>query len=397
MHIVSDAIAEPDTGTAVAALQNRLRAQRAAPPSFLAVHGSAAHASEAVRQGLSAVGAAALHGGTSCLGVMAEGRMAIGASAGLGVFAVWDPEGQYGTACAASGDDPVAAGRAATLAALAAAGRPGEAPDLLWLTATPGAEEAIIAGVESVVGPNTPIIGGSAADNDVSGGWAVFDGARSLAEGVVVSVLFPSRPVSYAYQNGYAPTAHRGTVTAAQGLVLRTIDGRPAAGVYAEWTGGAVAPDVTGGPVSILSESTFHPLGRDVARIADVRFYLLAHPAAGRPDGALELFARIEEGQELCLMTGSEAGLTARAGRVAGLSLRRGGFAPGAVAGALVTYCGGCMLAVRGNMDRVAREVDAALGGAPSLGVFTFGEQGTVLDGHNRHGNLMISCVAFAR
>lgn len=53
------------------------------------------------------------------------------------------------------------------------------------------------------------------------------------------------------------------------------------------------------------------------------------------------------------------------------------------------------MLSVRDDMDRVVAGVNAALGGAPFIGAFTFGEQGPLIDAGNRHGNLMISCVVF--
>ncbi|NNJ67935.1 MAG: hypothetical protein HKP54_07825, partial [Boseongicola sp.] len=65
------------------------------------------------------------------------------------------------------------------------------------------------------------------------------------------------------------------------------------------------------------------------------------------------------------------------------------------IAGALMIYCGGCMLAVQEQLDDVAAGVREALPGVPFLGVFTFGEQGVVLDGRNRHGNLMISAIVF--
>lgn len=280
-------------------------------------------------------------------------------------------------------------------AALARAGRPGEAPDLVWISAAPGREEAILAGIADVVGPTTPVIGGSAADNDISGRWRLFDAEREAGEAVVVSVLFPSRPVSTAYQSGYAPTARSGVATRVQGRTVLEIDGRPAAEVYADWTAGAV-PAACDGPRSILAESTFHPLGRAAGAVSEVPLHLLAHPATVRPDGGLELFAEVAEGERLTLMTGSVEGLTTRAGRVVGLACERGHLAPGGVAGALVVYCGGCMLAVRERMDRVAAGVDAALGGAPALGIFTFGEQGSLVCGRNLHGNLMISCIAFS-
>ncbi|MGF1551337.1 MAG: FIST N-terminal domain-containing protein, partial [Paracoccaceae bacterium] len=202
MHILVDALAEADTETALATLLERVRARDAAPPSFLAVHASARHDPAAVQRAARTAGVETLHGGTSCLGVMAGGRLF--AEAGFGIFALWDEAGGYGSA-AASGPDGRAVGREAARGALAAAGRPGEAPDLVWLTAAPGTEEAVLAGIEDVVGASTPILGGSAADDTIAGGWAAYDARAVEPGGVVVSALFPSRPVSWAYSSGYVP------------------------------------------------------------------------------------------------------------------------------------------------------------------------------------------------
>ena len=64
------------------------------------------------------------------------------------------------------------------------------------------------------------------------------------------------------------------------------------------------------------------------------------------------------------------------------------------LAGGLVVYCGGCMLAVGDEMPQVASAVTDSFEGKPFLGCFTFGEQGAIL-GKNAHGNLMISAIAF--
>ena len=53
------------------------------------------------------------------------------------------------------------------------------------------------------------------------------------------------------------------------------------------------------------------------------------------------------------------------------------------------------MLAVQDRLTDVTDGVAEALPNIPYLGIFTFGEQGVVLDGRNRHGNLMISAVVF--
>lgn len=395
MFVHVDATSDRDTAPALARLTGGLSAIRPTPPDFLAVYASAAHDIAAVRAVVADTGAAAVHGGTSCLGVMAGGRMIAEEGSGIGLFALWDADGAFGTGLTELGDDPRDAAREATIAALEAAGRQGEAPELVWLTAAPGAEEALIAGIEDVVGSGTPILGGSAADNDLSGSWAVFDRESVARSGVAVSVLFPSQPLASAYQSGYVPTETSGIATRVEGRRVAEIDGRPAREVYSGWTGGSVGAGTGQAPLPILSESTFHPLGRHVGDVAGVPFFLLAHPATAHDDGSIDLFADVEPGERLTLMTGSAESLVRRAGRVAALAAGQGGIEGRDIAGALVIFCGGCMLAVRERMDEVAAEVDSALGGAPSLGIFTFGEQGPVLGERNRHGNLMISCVAF--
>ena len=55
------------------------------------------------------------------------------------------------------------------------------------------------------------------------------------------------------------------------------------------------------------------------------------------------------------------------------------------------------MLAVRDRLEDVTDGIREALPGVPFLGIFTFGEQGVVLDGRNRHGNLMISAILFGK
>ncbi len=333
-----------------------------------------------------------LHGATSCLGAMTQA----GPSDGYSAFVIRDPDGAYGTGMRSFSLGAQDAGEAAVKAALVQADRLGEIPDLVWISATPGSEEQVLEGVQSVVGRQTPIIGGSAADNDVTGKWFVFDGRTEEINGVIVSVLFSSRPISFAYQNGYSPTQNTGTVTKTAGRAILEIDNQPASRVYNEWTNGAVAvASETQDSVSILSESTMWPLGRKISSIGDVPFYLSAHPAVSTSDGALHMFATVSEGEELTSLVGTKKGLIDRAGRVAALSCAAGNFQKTDISGALMIYCGGCMLAVREDLPNVVAGVNDALGGAPFLGAFTFGEQGPLLGAGNRHGNLMISCVVF--
>lgn len=361
-------------------------------PDFLALHfGVALDAGQLHETAAELFAGTALHGGSSCLGAMGANGVDIG-GAGMGALAIWDAAGSFGTASADLGDDAEAAARAVIHSALVAADRPGEVPDLIWLTVAPGREEQVLAGLRAVVGPETLIVGGSAADNDVSGAWVQFGPASKHSDGLVVSVLFPSGSVASAYQSGYAPTGANGVVTAVSGRRLQEIDNRPAALVYEEWTNAGVSA-AKADPRSILAEATFWPLGRVTHHVAGVPFHLLAHPATCHPDGSLDLFADVEVGDRLWQMQGSAESLVARAGRVAAQARADVG---GNASGALVVYCGGCMLAVQDRIAEVRDGIMQGLGDVPWIGIYTFGEQGTHPGHSSQHGNLMISCTVFA-
>ncbi len=370
---------------------------RPTPPDFVALHLSAPYGSNVIRNAMAELSIDCLHGATSCRGVMSQAGLHSSDGYGAGAFCIWDAEGDYGSACVANDGNPKQAAINATVKALEAAGRVGESPDIIWLSTSPGAEEAVLSGIESIVGKSVPILGGSAADNDVSGNWYVFDAVNTAEDGVTISVLFPSTQISFAYHNGYAPTDISGEVTKVDGRLLHEIDHRPAATVLDEWTNGTVIPNTRKDPVSILSESTLSPLGRYLDDVRGVPYFLLAHPSEAYKNGSIALFADVQVGETLTLMEGSVESLTARAGKVASLAARLGEMHNDNIAGGLMVYCGGCMLAVQDHMEDVISGVREALPDIPFLGVFTFGEQGVVIDGSNHHGNLMISCILFAK
>lgn len=381
-----------NTNQAVNDIAAQLNVALNGAPDFVTVHYGAGRTAQDVWAGAyAAFGSSAIHGGSSCLGVMSGDGAAIRSGDALGVFAIWDPKGAYGTGSCAIGHDPRNAARHAMRAALQFAGRQGEAPDLVWLTAAPGFEEELLLGIKDVIGHPALIVGGSSADNDVSGAWSQLTAAGAKTDAVVVSVLFPSAKIGCAFESGYAPTERQGTVTEASGRIVSRIDGQPAAAVYADWTEGRV-PVPAQGSASILAQATLFPLGRKLTEIDGVTFHMLAHPAVGHSDGRMELFADLAEGQTIWLMSGSGDSLVERASRIAISSREQ---LEDGVSGALMIYCGGCMLSVTDRMDEVALGVADALDGAPFLGVFSFGEQGETLCGDSEHGNLMISCITF--
>ena len=392
-RVASGMSAERSTTAAMRELAAQLNMTGDAGPDFLSLHyGGGRAASEVWSEAYRLFSPSNLHGGSSCLGVMSERGAAIEHGDAIGAFAIWDAKGDYGSASAILGTTPREAAARATRDALQKAGRVGEAPDIVWLTAAPGTEEAVLRGIKDIVGRHVLILGGSSADNDVTGNWSQLTTRGPATDAVVISVLFPSAPVGCCFESGYAPTGERGTVSKTSGRSVGLINGQPAANVYSEWTGGRIAAPREGS-ASILKEATMCPLGRKSGEIEGITTYMLAHPSAVHADGSVDFFADIPDGEEVWLMTGSRDTLVERAGRIAAGS--RAQHVGNAVAGALMVYCGGCMLAVTDRMGEVAESVAEALDGAPFLGVFSFGEQGETLCGNSEHGNLMISCIAF--
>ncbi|WP_370277863.1 FIST signal transduction protein [Pontibacterium sp.] len=329
--------------------------------------------------------------GSSCLGVMTQAGMAQGDGVGLGLFALYDDDGAYGIGSAVVGDDPRRAGYAALESALADVGRAWQTPDLVWCIMPPGKEEEVVGGMVDLIGASVPIIGGSVADNQITGDWVQYVDGELCHDRVVVAALFPSGSIGYSFSSGYMPDELSALVTRVEGRHLLELDGEPAADVYNRWTQGLLNGMAPGS--SILMHSTVNPLGRLVNAADGYTEYLLSHPAELTAERGLQLFTEVKVGERLYLMHGSMESLISRAGRVADTAcqLLEEGHHP---VGALLVYCAGCMLTVADRMPDVVKSINQEFR-YPFLGSFTFGEQGCFLDRTNRHGNLMISAVVF--
>jgi len=258
------------------------------------------------------------------------------------------------------------------------------------LHSTPGGEEELVTGLQAALGRETVLLGGSAADEDLSGGWSVFSsesGART--EGLVLAVCdWPGR-IASSFRGGAMVTPFRGKVTAVQDRALLEIDHRPAAEVYNEWLEGKLSKALEEGG-SVLSETSLHPLGVFRGKSKEASGYILVHPEAIVPrEKSLLLFARVEEGEEVVLMSATRVGYAGRGASVAQRALMEGGMPASEVVGGLLIYCAGCMLTLQQETSEMLRAFSESVAGAPFVSSFCFGEQGCALPGRADHGNLM--------
>jgi hypothetical protein len=331
---------------------------------------------------------------TSCLGNLLCDESRALADAGFSVLSIFDDAGAYGVGSAdCSNVDAFTAGATALENALTNAGRPYESPSLIWCALPPGEEEAILNGFTSVVGEQVPIFGGSAADNTVEGNWYISTQLHSGSNCLAVAVMYPSSPLGLSYSSGYKPTETVFTASDAHDRHIRKLNGIPAADAYNTATNGLIANEMKGG--KILGLTSTAPLGRPVQLENGALNYLLCHPDEVCKDGGLNVFSQVIEGEELVLMEGSIASLTARAERVINnaILLLPDGSKP---VGVLLVYCAGCRLTVGNEIYPMLTSLQQKFEHLPICGTYTFGEQGRFLDGKNRHGNLMISAVVFS-
>jgi hypothetical protein len=180
----------------------------------------------------------------------------------------------------------------------------GRRPDVLLLHATPGFEERLLEGIASVFGRDMPVFGGSAADDDIAGRWRVFANDTVLSEGFLLVGIASNPAPAGGFVGGYLPTEHSGTITRVKGRVVETIDDRPAAVVYNEWTGGAIRDELSGG--NVLLKTSLLPVARSVGKAHGVLRRLLSHPhevKAGTQ--ALAFFTEFTARDHITLMTGT--------------------------------------------------------------------------------------------
>ncbi|WP_407333100.1 FIST signal transduction protein [Enterovibrio sp. 27052020O] len=331
-------------------------------------------------------------GCSSCRGTMTDKGYVGGHN--IAAWAVQDESGTYGSALCdlSSKGDVYTEAKQVLQRAIDSSGRPGELPALITLHTTPGHEETILRAITSELGVSVPIIGGSAADDGVSGNWSLFNGDSVTSNGIAMAVFFPSARVSYSFHSGYAPLGDSAVATRVEGRTLAELDGKPAAEVYADWFQKATGKAIDNN--ALFSQSTLFPLGRQTGEIHGMPYYTLSHPATVSAEGGIQMFCNLNEGETVHFMSGTTEMLVSRAGRVVDSANDHDKNTCDPIGG-IAIYCAGCMLHVIDSLDDVAANMSLSMHQAPFICPFTFGEQGQFLGGEIAHGNLMISAVLF--
>ncbi len=342
---------------------------------------------------------AQVYGGTSCAAVITKGGYHAGEVGSLALMGVSSENISFGVGGADldEEDSARAAGEKAITEAVENAGRDGETPTIVLITAAPGAEEEILLGIEDVLGKDISIMGGSSGDNTIEGYWKQFVNDKVYSNGVSLTTVFTDLKVGSAFEAGYLVSENEGNITRADGRIIYEIDNKPAAEVYNNWTNGEVIGDEalesSEGEITILSESTFYPLAKIFTGPDESVHYLSIHPlSVNLSDKSLTVFANVEE-ERIQLIHGNWELLLNRAQSTPNTALEAGGIEKGEGAFGIYVFCAGTMLGIpESERPMIPLLVEETIG-VPFIGTFTFGEQGYISGVGNKHGNLVNSMV----
>ncbi len=338
-----------------------------------------------------ALAGVALHGVTTSLGVLTPTGVR---NSGSGAVAVMLFGGEPGSAFVGSSQQKEGrkAGEEAARELLKQSG--GKQPKMILFNASPGLEEDMLLGIASVC-PKVPCQGGSAADHAIAGQWSVFTHQGPVPAGVSLLGVFGDVRMGTALSTPYSPTGTKAKATGSEGRTLKTLDGQPASQVLGKWLDGAIDHQLRAGG-NILAQTALRPIA--VRRSAGDRdHYVTVHPAQVHPDkGAVDVFARIEQGDEVCLMSGSPEALVGEVSHLIDAALEHGGLTTKDVKGAALIFCAGCAGALGPRIDEGLKTFSRLLPGVPMLGLCTFGEQGFIPGLGNVHQDLSLSLTLFA-
>ncbi len=225
---------------------------------------------------------------------------------------------------------------------------------------------------------------------------SMFVDGQVVGKGVAVTVYYAPRPFAWAYSGGFTRGSGKGgVITDADGRLLRKIDGRPAVDVYDEWLGGRLNEAKKAGK-NVQNFLALYPLVQTITKNGVSHNQVIRAWPSNKPEapGSLTTGANVSSGEVIYTSEGSENILV---NRFASLPRQAKKNANDMAASAgLFIYCAGALQTIpREHRGNIAALVAESMGDMPWIGVFTWGEQGSIPGIGYQHGNLMASTLLF--
>jgi hypothetical protein len=273
----------------------------------------------------------------------------------------------------------------------------GKKPALILLSVNFPNEEQVLAALAEEAGPGVTLIGGTAAGSidEISrkkmSNWSMIANQKQIQKGLAVAVFYSSQGVASSYGGGYRRTSISGVITKCDSRLILEIDGRPAFDVYNEWLGGQVTEAAKRGE-NVVNFCSLYPICNTLGSHNQfIRVWPSDDPKA---PGSLRTGSGVHKGDNVYLSEGNwnillnHFATIPQKARESRPDLR-------ALAG-LFIYCGGAMECIpKDQRAQMAALVGQSMNDIPWMGVFSWGEQGSVPGIGNVHSNLSSCTVLF--
>ena len=328
-------------------------------------------------------------GGTSWRGVvlpegLVEGEYFVGA------LALSDENLSVGVGTAENNDDdPVGAGRAAALAALARAGRR-EPPDYFYMAAMPGFEEFYLQGIREVIG-DCPMFGQSVVDNQVTGDWDIFTQEGVVGYGLAVAFFYNTRSITNHFTAApYYEGEERFHITKIdKSRRLEEVEGPSLVERIVRRTG--IDPDFLS-EADIQMSTILEPLG---VRDHPEGPLTLRFPMCLYRDGSIAMGCNVSQGSlAVCMKAETEDLVAASAGELEKLAgeMER----PPAAYHLAMGYGRSMIMHAEEKLSEAVTLIRKAAGDVPFIMPFTLSECGLDVSGREACANLMLSYTGLA-
>jgi hypothetical protein len=228
-----------------------------------------------------------------------------------------------------------------------------------------GDQTEVVRGAYSVVGAETPLVGGCAGDDQRMRTRQIWEG-EVLDQAVVGAWLASDAPLGIGVQHGWRRVGEPMLVTGSAGTKLFTLDDRPALDVYLERLN--PPQEAHGSPSAFTKFALTHPLGLSRLSGEEVRFLA----GADLDERSLNCIAAVREGTLVWMMEGDHDSVLAATDAACGEAVGAlGGQAPlGLVAFDCIarrTVLGDA--GIKREIDCIASHTDG-----PVAGFYTYGE-----------------------
>ncbi|MEM9071251.1 MAG: FIST N-terminal domain-containing protein [Myxococcota bacterium] len=241
---------------------------------------------------------------------------------------------------------------------------------LLLLDPLAGKSEIVTLLAGTLLG-DVPLAGGAAGDDLAMKETFVSCGDACASDAVVICQIASTKPLGLGVSHGHEPLSVELEVTAAEGALVKTVEGRPAWDVWMEYTREA-AKKVGLDPDSLTDDDVIAYLLRFEAGLANGTQYKIRAPLARGDDGSLTFACAIPTGATFRITESEPVRQVASAVEAAERAVKQlGGAKP---AGAVVFDCICRNLILGERFGDAVDGITKALGGAPIAGFETYGE-----------------------